>query len=273
MAHIVDVLIEERAERLRQHPLLWRLVRQFLYPSFGYRQAMSPIDRVLYMTGLQIFEYMSERLQLQVEVRGLQNLPTSGLANLVANHTSGIADGFVVYDAVKQVRRDLVMFANRDAVRAAPGMADVVVPVEWMETRRNYARNKETVRSMARAFRAGKLVVIFPAGRLARPTVRGLEERPWVTAPVNLAQRFGCSILPVHITGKNSLLYYALYAINNELSDMTLFREVLNKEGCPYRVDIGKPINPVGDVAVLTDQILDFVARQMPAGADEFKFA
>ena len=273
MAHIVDVLIEERAEKLMRRPLVWRLVRRLLYPVIGYRQAVELIDHVHAMSGLEIFDYMSERLGLGVEVTGLGHVPGTGSAIVVANHPSGIADGFAVFDAVKAVRRDLILFANRDAVRAAPGMTDTIIPVEWMEARRDHARNKETVRHMVRAFRDRKLVVVFPSGRLARPTLRGLVEREWVTAPVNLAQRFGCPILPMHISGRNSLLYYLLYAINTELKDMTLFRELLNKEGKNYRIDIGRPIDPSGDIKRLTERIRHFVADEMATGAVEFKAA
>ncbi len=269
MAHIVDVLIEERAENLMRRPLIWRSVRRFLYPVIGYRQAVALVDRVEAMTGLEILDYMSERLRLRVDVTGLDNIPRSGAAIVAANHPSGIADGIAVFDAVKSVRRDLVLFANRDAIRAASGMTDVIVPVEWMESRRNHARNKETVRSMVRAFRDGKLVVIFPSGRLARPTLKGLVEREWVTAPVNLAQRYACPIVPMHIVGRNSLLYYLLYAINTELKDMTLFRELLNKAGKRYRIEIGRPFEPVGGIREATARIQQFVTEKMPTGATE----
>ena len=269
MPHIVDVLIEERAENLMRRPLLWRVVRRFLYPVIGYRQTVELIDHVQAMTGQQVFDYMSERLGLRVDVTGLDYVPKTGAAIVAANHPSGIADGFAVFDAIRSVRRDLVLFANRDALRAAPGMTDIIIPVEWMEHRRSHARNKETVRYMVRAFRDGKLVIIFPSGRLARPTLRGLVEREWVTAPVNLAQRYACPIVPMHIVGRNSLFYYLLYAINTELKDMTLFRELLNKAGTRYRIAIGSPIEPAGDIRQLTESIRHFVAMEMAAGAVE----
>ena len=270
MTHIVDTLIEERADNLMRHPALWRLVRRFLYPVIGYRQAVQLVDRVHAMSGLEIFDYLCERLDLRVETRGLEYIPRSGQGIVTANHPSGIADGFAVFDALKSVRRDIVLFANRDAIRAAPGMADMIIPVEWMEKRRDHARNRETVRHMARAFRARKLVVIFPSGRLARPTWRGLVEREWVSTPVNLAQRYGCPLLPMHIEGRNSLLYYLLYLVNTELKDMTLFRELLNKAGKRYRIAIGRAIDPDGDPRRLTALIRHFVAEEMRAGAVEF---
>ena len=54
---------------------------------------------------------------------------------------------------------------------------------------------------------------------------------------------------------------------------MTLFRELLNKEGKNYRIDIGRPIEPAGDVKRLTESIRHFVADEMAAGEVEFKTA
>ena len=99
---------------------------------------------------------------------------------------------------------------------------------------------------MVRAFRSERLIVIFPSGRLARPTLRGLVERGWTPTAVNLAQKYRCPIVPMHIRGRNSWLYYLLYAINTELKDMTLFRELLNKTGQPYRIRIAEPFDPHG---------------------------
>ena len=36
MTHIVDTLIEERAEQLMTRPRLWTFIRKFLYPVLGY---------------------------------------------------------------------------------------------------------------------------------------------------------------------------------------------------------------------------------------------
>ena len=46
MPHIVDVLIEERAQRLARRPAVWELVKRFLYPVLGYKQTIHTIDNV-----------------------------------------------------------------------------------------------------------------------------------------------------------------------------------------------------------------------------------
>lgn len=273
MPHIVDVLIEERAEKLRQRPFVWRLVRTFLYPLIAYPRAVALIDRVQPMSGQEIFDHLSDMLRLRVETHGLAWLPATGRALVTPNHPAGIADGIALYGAIKQVRRDVVFFANRDAVRAAPNLVDSVIPVEWVEERRGHARNKETVRHMVRAFREDRLVVIFPSGRLARPSLKGLIEREWTTTAVSLARKYACPIVPAHIKARNSWLYYLLYAINTELKDMTLFRELINKQRWKYRIRFAPEIDAGGssDPAQLTAEMQAFVTGPLARGPARFQ--
>ena len=266
MPHIVDELIEERAERLRRSPLLWRGIRPLIYPLLGYRQAIQMADTVRPMSAIEMFRYLSETLALDVRCEGIEHIPPAGLAVVTPNHPSGIADGIAVFDALRQVREDISFFANRDAIRVCPGLAEMVVPVEWMETRRGHARRRETVRGMAQAFRDERLIVIFPSGRLARPTLRGLVERDWMPSALNVALRYRAPVAPMHIEGRNSWLYYLFYAIHHELRDMTLFRELLNKRGRRYDIRIGVPFEPRGDPGELARALRRFVTESLPRG-------
>ena len=270
MPHIVDTLIEERAERLRRSPLVWHSIRPLIYPLLGYRQAIRMADAIRPLGGLDVLRYLSSLLDLDVRCEGLEHVPAQGLAVVTPNHPSGIADGIAVFDALRQVREDISFFANRDAIRVCPGLADVVVPVEWMESRRDHARRRETVRGMARAFREQRLIVIFPAGRLARPTLGGLVERDWQPSALNVAVKYGAPVAPMHIDGRNSWLYYLFYAIHHELRDMTLFRELLNKRGRRYHIRIGAPFQPSGDPGELARALRRFVTERLPRGEVRF---
>jgi putative hemolysin len=270
MPHIVDVLIEERARELMRRPLVWRLVKKLLYPLLGYDQTIHTIDTVQNMGGHEIFRYLSDTLDMKIDCEGLQHVPRSGCAVITPNHPAGIADGVAVYEALKNIRQDITFFANRDAIRAAPKLSDLVIPVEWVEEKRTRERNKETVKHMIRAFRNQRLIVIFPSGRLARPTIRGLVERVWTPTAVNLAQKYDCPIVPMHIHGRNSWLYYFLYFVNTELKDMTLFRELLHKKGQRYRIRLAAPFRPEGDSHALTLALREFVTAELPRGGERF---
>lgn len=275
--HIIDVLIEERAARLMARPALWRVLKPTIYPLLGYRHAIRVTDEVAHMNGLDVFRYLSDQIRMDVQADGLAHVPRTGGAIIMPNHPSGIADGIAVFDALKTVREDLIFFANRDAIRAVPGLADVIIPVEWVDVKRTHERRRETVRSMVRAFREERLVVIFPSGRLAQPTLGGLKERPWQPTAMNLAVKYEMPVIPMHLRARNSWLYYLFYAIHHELRDMTLFRELFNKTGRPYRITLGEPFQAAAamahfadDLDALTDALRHFVAEQMPAGKRRF---
>ncbi len=245
-------------------------MQRFMYPLLGYNDAVALIDGLQQASGREAFDWLSNRLAMHTDHSGLTNIPPRGRAVVMANHPAGIADGIAVYDAIKTVRSDMIFLANRDAIRAIPGLDQMIIPVEWMEHRRDHGRNRETVRALLQAFRDERLVVIFPSGRLARPTVRGLVKRPWMSSGMNMALRYECPVIPMHVRGLNSLLFYALWFTNTELKDMTLFRELLNKRGACHRIAVGEPFTPEGDPEQLTLALREFVTAQMPLGKRRF---
>ena len=213
---------------------------------------------------------MSSLLALQVSATGVEHVPRTGRALVTPNHPAGIADGIAVYDALREVRDDICFVANRDAIRAAPGLAEMLIPVEWRVEERDSRKTRETVRAINRAFQDDRLVVIFPSGRLAEPTIRGLKERPWQTTAINFARKNEAAVVPMHVKGHNTLLYYLTWYINTELKDMTLFRELLNKQGQSYTLTVGEPFYPQGDIAEVTERLKAFVLRDLPRGERTF---
>jgi len=266
MGHIVDQLIEERSHGLRTRPWLWKFITTALYPILGYKSAIQLIDNVQGLDGAGVLDYVSNLLQLRVETSGLDYVPKTGRGILIANHPAGIADGIAVYDALRKRRQDIVIFANRDAIRMAPGLASHIIPVEWVEEKRTRERQREMIKKMVDAFRSEKLVVIFPSGRLAYLRLSGLTERPWQSTAVNLAQKYQCSIVPMHIKARNSAFFYAVSLFSAELRDITLFHELLNKRGQKYRLRIGAPVHAEGDVKELTEQLEHYVTERLSRG-------
>ena len=269
--HIIDVLIEERALRMREHPLLWKCVRRMCDGVLGYEKAVDMADDIAPLNGVQVFDYFSDLLKLDLQVDGLHNIPSSGAVMVTPNHPAGIADGVAVYDAIKQVRDDICFVANRDALRVAPAMEDTILPVEWRESERTIQKQRQTVRAILKALRDDRAVVLFPSGRLAQPTIKGLKERPWQATALSFAQKCETPVVPMHIKGHNTAFYYAVWYINSELKDMTLFRELLNKTGQSYRLTIGNPFEVEGDVQECTRQLREYVLKDLKVGKTEFK--
>ena len=263
--HIVDVLIEERCPKLRANPS-WPLIRPVLYTLLGYRRARSMADEIIQLNGRDSFDRLSRQLAFDLTIEGIERMPQEGRLIIAANHPTGLADGVAVWDLLKRVRQDIVFFANADAIRVNPKFEDVIIPVEWVMEKRSPAKTRETLKRAAEAFSEEKCVVIFPSGRLARKEDGRLIEKDWFSTVVGLARKQKAPILPLNLDAWNSQLYYLFCKLNDELRDITLFHELLNKRGSKMRMTFGQMIDPgllEGDANELTEKLKHHVAYEL----------
>ncbi len=260
--HIVDQLILERAPGLLADPLLRGVFAKFLLGPLRYAEARETADRVRDLPGAAIMDLVADELALDVTETGRTLLPPSGPAILVANHPTGLADGIAIWQSVKRRRPDMRFLVNRDALRAAPGLIDVMIPIELQQAKRNRAASRAAFRHLEAAIEQGQLLVIFPSGRLAYLSWRGLKERAWLPSVLSIARRHRLPLVPLHIKARNSPTFYALSMLARELRDVTLFRELLNKRGRRFCLSYGPPLDasslpvePREAVAVLQHQV------------------
>ncbi len=264
--HIVDVLIAERAPKLAASPA-WPLLRPLLYSFLDYDKARRMADAIAGLPGRAALEHVSELLSVKVTAAGLETLPRKGRLILVCNHPTGIADGVAVYDALRAIRPDICFYANSDAHRVSPRFGEVLIPVEWVEAKRTRERTRETLLLTREALEAERCLVIFPAGRLARRQADGsLADPLWAPSAVSLARKYDAPILPVHVTGPWSGMFHFFNRFSAELRDVTLFHELLNKQGQPFSLTLGAPISPAaleGEPADVALALKNFVERDL----------
>ncbi len=244
---LVDQLIEERAPWLRRDDAGARAARAVLHRVLQYERTVRIGETLSPMPGRDMLSSLADMIARHLDVTGLDHVPATGPAVIVSNHPTGIADGIVVWRALAQRRPDLFIFANADALRVLPRLSDVLAPVEWRPEKRTHRQNRETLAYAHQAFGEGRMAVIFPSGRLAKRRWWSLHERPWMASAAMLARKYDLPIVPMHITARNSALFYMFDRIHPTLRDITLFHEMLNKVHQPYRISIGAPI----DVATL----------------------
>ncbi len=267
--HIVDELIEERAPKMVASPF-WRLYRAILYPLLREPEARRMADELIKRGGREAMDFVSDLLRLDVAVEGLDNVPRRGRVLIACVHPTGIADGIAVHDALKALRPDLIFFANRDAIRVSPRFREILIPVEWVAAKRTRERSRETLVATRAAFTAERCVIIFPSGRLAyMDENKVLTEQDWEPSVAIFARKYDCPIVPVHIGARNSWLYYWFRRLGPELRDITLFNELLNKTGKPFRLAFGKLIPPEdlgGDPVAVTEALRMHAWKGVPAG-------
>lgn len=264
--HIVDQLIAERAPHLVTS-WAWPWIRPVLHSVLDYDRAVDLADALAPLSGEAALALCSEELSLRVETRGLEHLPATGRVIVVANHPTGLADGIAVMDALGHRRHDSIAFANADALRVCSGFAEVFIPVEWREQDRTRQKTRLCLEGAKHAFEAERCVVIFPAGRLSRQDEDGrLVDPDWAVTAVSLSRKFQAPILPVHIAGAYSALFHYFDRFSSELRDITLFHELLNKQGTRFDLTFGPLIAPErfgDDAALATLALKAYVENQL----------
>lgn len=268
----LDPLILERAPWLARPAA--RLPRRVLDRLLGYHHALEVGTELDPLPGPEIMARVGERLARRVEVHGLRHVPAEGPVMLVANHPTGIGDGIILHHLLAPTRPDLYFMANADILRVLPQLAHMIVPVEWREDRRSRAAARQTLLDLKRACEGGRLGIVFPSGRLAQRRKLTLHERPWMHSAAAMARKFDMPVVPVHVTARNSALFYALDAAHPTLRDVTLFHETLNKDRQRYRVAFGPPVMqrdlpPVAEDAtkVLREKVLALAPPHIPLGS------
>ena len=269
--HIIDVLIAERAPKLAASPA-WPVLRPLLYAVLDYGKARRMADAIRPLPGSAALEHVSRLLDVTVSATGLERVPRQGRLIVVCNHPTGIADGIAVYDALKGLRPDLCFYANSDAHRVSPRLGEVLIPVEWVEAKRTRERTRETLLLTREALEAGRCLVIFPSGRLARRRPGGgLADPPWAPSAISLARRYESPVVPIHVAGPWSVMFHLFDRFSAELRDITLFHELLNKQGRAFALTVGRPIAPgalQGEPAEAASRLKAFVEDELPTDPD-----
>lgn len=242
--HIVEQLIAERAQKLMARKRLFRTIRPLLYRMLAYDAAVFLADAIRDKSGHAAFDMVTTHVNPRTAVVGLHNLPEKGRCIIISNHPTGLADGMAVYQAIRDRRPDHLYMANADALRVIPKGDDIIIPVEWVMEKRTLAKTRQTLKDTREVLSDERCLVIFPSGRLANMTWRGLVDAPWESSAAMLAKKYNAPVIPLHIKARNSWLYYIFSKLNNELRDITLFHELLNKKEQMFKLTFGPPIPP-----------------------------
>ena len=93
-------------------------------------------------------------------------------------------------------------------------------------------------------------VIIFPSGEVSRAGPRGIRDGRWQAGFMRFAEQAKAPVLPVHLDGRNSALFYSLSTIFKPLSTLMLVGEAMRQRDATLPVRIGEII-PWREIAAL----------------------
>lgn len=182
-------------------------------------------------------------LGVRVESSGSDRLPADARAVFSANHPTGGVDGLAMMHLLCRRYGTMRVPAN-DLLLALAPMRELLAAVD------KYGSNRARASSYEAMYASEAPVLVFPAGRTARERGGRLREYAWDKSFVKQARRHGRVIVPVHLSGRNSDRFYAIWRlrramrIGTNLEMFLLVDELFRRRGETVRVRFGAPIDP-----------------------------
>ncbi|TBR42748.1 GNAT family N-acetyltransferase [Marinomonas agarivorans] len=174
-----------------------------------------------------------------------RNIPAAGRVMIIANHPLGALDGLALLRLVGEIRPDVKIIAN-DMLAEFDALRDLVLPVDNLTAK----TGRQQLKAILDCLHEESAVIIFPAGEVSRISPSGVKDQKWSQSYLKLAQKTNSPLLPVYISGRNSVLFYTSSVIYRPLSTIQLANEMFRQRNRRIGIQIGQPI-PIQEVAKL----------------------
>ncbi|MBU0954066.1 MAG: glycerol acyltransferase [Spirochaetes bacterium] len=197
------------------------------------------------MSGLNEKDFITEalkRLEVQVLWHGSERLPQDSKYTLCANHPLGGLDGLALMQLISLHTGSFLVTAN-DLLMSIPQLRGSMAGIN------KHGGNAAQVQALDDMYASDRAVLVFPAGRTARPRAFRLPDYAWSKSFIKLSRRYQRLIVPVHVSGRNSWRFYGIWVLRSILGIKTnlemflLVDELFHKRGRTIHLTIGAAIS------------------------------
>ena len=236
----VEQIINDKYPAFAEKPApLRRSVLFFLRRLFREQEVNAFLEENHHCQGFEFIDRVLDYFNFSYSLsnKDLLNIPSSGRVLIIANHPLGALDGLALLKMVGEIRRDVRIVAN-DMLASFSQLSPLLLPVDNL----NKATRKQDIANINQALQNDEAVIVFPAGEVSRAGPTGVKDSRWNHGFLHFARKTNSPILPIHIGGKNSSLFYTASSINRALSALLLPREMFNKHSMDLKFKVGEPI-------------------------------
>ena len=200
------------------------------------------IHKNQHLTGVPFINAILDEWNVNVDIIGGENVPKSGRFVFVANHPVGGIDALAFLSSIYRFFPDVISPSN-ELFNYIPNLHPVILGVNVFGT-----NTKETVEKFNKLFESDSQIMIFPAGIVSRRSKGFISDPPWQKTFVTKAVQFKRDIIPVHISGRNSNLFYIVdklrkfFGIKMSVEIILLPGEMHKQKNSTITLRIGKPL-------------------------------
>lgn len=249
-------IFTEKVPKLMKHMPNWvfRRIQKLLHED----DINDVLTRLGHLQGLEFVEALLTDFNLNLTIRGSENLAETERAVVASNHPLGGLDGVALLGATGRTKPDVIAPVNDFLLYIDP-LKPLFIPVTKVGKTVSESR-AENMRLFNEAFESEKTICYFPFGLCSRKTKGGkIMDLEWKKTFITKARQTNRCIVPTHIDGRNSNFFYNLARIRKALKikvniEMAFLPDELFKQrNKSMTITFGKPI----DIATLDNSRTD----------------
>jgi putative hemolysin len=196
--------------------------------------------------GLDFVNALIVDFNLELELKGIDNLMHSERVLVASNHPLGGLDGIALISVVGNHRGETLTPVN-DFLMFVKNLQPIFIPVNKVGSAT--ANREENLRLFNETFAGPATICYFPFGLCSRKTDDGkIQDLEWKKTFISKSKAYERDIVPVHIEGRNSNFFYNLarwrkkLKIKVNLEMAFLVDEFFKQRNKKLTISFGKPI-------------------------------
>jgi len=229
-----------------KNPTLARWIPGFVFRLLSRILRIDFMNKILYHHGYkkdaEFAKASIEVFNVSLEVTGKADLPSQGRYIFVSNHPLGGFDGMMIISELCDVYTRLKVLVN-DILMNVKNMDGIFVPIN-----KHGSQASDNVRRIKEIFESDVQVMSFPSGLVSRRKKGRIRDVEWQKSFINKARQTERDVIPIHVTGRCSNLFYNLASIRKFLgikANLEMFllpNESYRHRNKHFAITFGKPI-------------------------------
>lgn len=239
-------IIDIRKEFRNSNSKFFRYIPGFIIRLMEILIRQDEMNETIYRnhdkTGVDFINNVLKDWNVNIVTNGSQNIPKSGRFIFAANHPVGGIDALAFFSMTHNFFDDLISPSN-ELLWQIPNMRPLILAINV------FGKNtRETVLKLEEMFSSDTQIMIFPSGEVSRRKNRIISDPVWQKTFITKAVQFRRDIIPVHISGRNSDLFYRVADLRKKLGikmfveSALLPREMMSQRNSTVTVTFGEVI-------------------------------
>ena len=153
-----------------------------------------------------------EYMNVNIILKGVENIPSNSRMIIVSNHPLGGLDGMCLMQTLAERLDPNIMATSNDILMNVKPSRSLFLGVN-----KHGGNSRAYIKEMQETFDGDKAVIFFPAGLVSRRKWGKIEDTEWKRTFVKKSVSHKRDVLPVHISGRVSNFFYNLSNIRTFL--------------------------------------------------------